>query len=61
MFANEFTEAEQKILLKWLRQNQSLIVSDILKGQGKFASEWMLVAQKVEKNARWILKPMNYC
>lgn len=61
MFANEFSETEQKIILKWLKQNQSLIVSDILKGQGKFAAEWMLVAQKVEKNARWILKPMNFC
>lgn len=61
MFANEFSENEQEAILKWLRLNQFLIVSDILKGQGKFASEWMLVAQKVDKNARWVLKPMNYC
>lgn len=61
MFANEFSEDEQNVILKWLKENQSLIVSDILKGQGKFAAEWMLVAQKVEKNARWILKPMNFC
>lgn len=61
MFANEFTELEQKEIVLWLMKNQSLIVSDILKGQGKFAAEWMLVAQKVSKNARWILKPMNFC
>ncbi len=61
MFANEFSETEQEVILNWLKNNQSLIVSDILKGQGKFAAEWMLVAQKVEKNARWILKPMNFC
>ena len=61
MFANEFTDVEQKTILKWLNKNQSLIVSEILKGRGKFAAEWMLVAQKVAKNARWILKPMNYC
>ena len=61
MFANEFSETEQKSILKWLNKNQSLIVSDILKGRGKFAAEWMLVAQKVAKNARWILKPMNFC
>ena len=61
MFANEFTEKEQKAMIKWLKKNQSLIVSDILKGQGKFAAEWMLVAQKIIKNARWILKPMNFC
>jgi len=61
MFANEFSKAEQKTMIKWLKKNQSLIVSDILKGQGKFAAEWMLVAQKINKNARWILKPMNFC
>src|SRR5574344_787828 len=61
MFANEFSETEQKSILKWLKKNQSLIVSDILKGQGKFAAEWMLVAQKIDKNARWVLKPMNFC
>lgn len=61
MFANEFTDVEQKTILEWLNKNQSLIVSDILKGRGKFAAEWMLVAQKIEKNARWIIKPMNFC
>ena len=61
MFANEFTVLEQKTIIKWLKKNQSLIVSDILKGRGKFAAEWMLVAQKVEKNARWVIKPMNFC
>jgi len=61
MFANEFSKAEQKTMIKWLKKNQSLIVSDILKGQGKFAAEWMLVDQKINKNARWILKPMNFC
>lgn len=61
MFANEFSEVEQKIILEWLKNNQYLIVSDILKGQGKFVAEWMLVVQKVEENARWVLKPMNFC
>jgi len=61
MFANEFTKLEQDTILKWLNNNKALIVSDILKGRGKFAAEWMLVAQKMNSNARWILKPMNYC
>ncbi|MBS9766301.1 MAG: hypothetical protein KGV44_02020 [Flavobacteriaceae bacterium] len=60
-FANEFSETDQQKLLAWLKENKSLIVSDILKGRGKFSAEWMLVAQKVENQARWILKPMNYC
>lgn len=61
MFSNEFTLDEQKNILEWLNDNKSLIVSDILKGRGQFSAEWMLVAQKVEENSRWILKPMNFC
>lgn len=60
-FANEFSEKDRSKLLEWLQNNKSLIVSDILKGRGKFSAEWMLVAQKIENQARWILKPMNYC
>ncbi len=61
MYINEFTEKEQTVLLKWFNQNKSFIVSDILKGRGQFAAEWMLVAQKTKENSRWILKPMNFC
>lgn len=61
MFANEFTEFEQKNVLNWLNKNKALIVSDILKGRGQFSAEWMLVAQKVKTNSRWTLKPMNFC
>ena len=60
-FANEFSKENQSIILKWLNENKSLIVSDILKGRGKFSAEWMLVAQKINNSARWVLKPMNYC
>ena len=61
MFADEFNYHEQQLMLSWLRKNQFMIVSDILKGRGEFAAEWILVAQKVAHNARWVLKPMNYC
>lgn len=61
MFADEFTKTEQNKILNWFNKNKSHIVSDILKGQGRFAAEWMLVAQKVDKDARWILKSMNFC
>lgn len=59
MFANEFTEAEQTIALNWLENNKTLIISDILRGRGKFAAEWILVILKVNKNSLWTLKPMN--
>lgn len=61
MFANEFTEEEQKLVLAWLETNKVLIISDILKGRGKFSAEWILVAQKLPHNARWVLQPINYC
>ena len=61
MFADEFNHHEQQLMLSWLKKNQFMIVSDILKGRGEFAAEWILVAQKVAQNARWVLKPMNYC
>jgi R.HinP1I restriction endonuclease len=61
MFATEFTDVDKQKVLGWLEENKSLIVSDILKGRGQFAAEWMLVAQKINNDARWVLKPMNYC
>lgn len=59
MFANEFTEDEQTVALNWLEKNKTLIISDILRGRGKFAAEWMLVILKANKNSLWTLKPMN--
>lgn len=61
MFVNEFTSEEQNLVVEWLSNNKSLIVSDIIKGRGQFAAEWMLVAQKTLTNARWVLKPINIC
>lgn len=61
MFANEFTTSEQENILNWLVTNKTLIISDILKGRGQLSAEWMLVAQKVKNNSRWVLKPMNIC
>ncbi len=58
-FINEFSEQNQNKVIHWLEANKSLIVNDIIKGRGKFAAEWMLVVQKIETNARWILKPIN--
>ena len=58
MFMTEMKQTEQKILLDWLQKNKTLIVSDILKGRGKFAAEWVLVIKKV-KSLDWVLKPIN--
>jgi hypothetical protein len=49
MFADEFSENEQQLLLKFFIDNKTLIVNDILKGRGKFSAEWMLVILKLER------------
>lgn len=61
MFANEFSLKEQEEIINWIKSNKTLIISDILKGRGQMSAEWMLVAQKLSNNYRWILKPMNFC
>lgn len=59
MFVNEFTDKEQTKVLKWINDKKVLIISDILKGRGEFAAEWLLVIQRSEINARWVLKNIN--
>lgn len=61
MFMNEFSIDQQSILLDFLNKNKTLIVSDILKGRGQFAAEWMLVILNLEnKDLKWVLKPINF-
>jgi len=59
MFLYEFHSNDRDKLLKFFKDNKLMIVTDILKGRGRMAAEWMLVAQKIDKNARWVLKTMN--
>jgi DNA-cytosine methyltransferase len=61
MFADEFSEEEQKSILNFLEKNRILIISDILKGRGKFSAEWMLVILKLQDNKaiQWALEPIN--
>lgn len=63
MYLDEFKEEEKSKLLSFFNLNKTLIVSDILKGRGKFSAEWMLVIQKIEEGIpfKWSLKPINYC
>ena len=59
MFLYEFPGEDRNKLLEFFKENKMMIVTDILKGRGRMAAEWMLVAQKIDNNARWILKSMN--
>lgn len=60
MFIDELSNNDQKLIISFFQDNKTMIINDILKGRGRFAAEWMLVVQKVERNAKWVLKPMNY-
>lgn len=59
MFLNEFGDDEQHKILEWFNRNKSLILNDIIKGRGQYSAEWVLVAQKVNNNAKWILVNIN--
>ncbi|MBQ9253787.1 MAG: hypothetical protein IJ180_03315 [Bacteroidales bacterium] len=60
-FANEFNENEQQLLLNWIEDNKSLIVTDILKGRGRFSAEWILVIRRIDSKEDWVLKSINEC
>jgi hypothetical protein len=55
MFIDELSLIEQTKLFDWLGQNRTMIVSDVLRGRGEFAAEWVIV----NENAHWILKNIN--
>ena len=61
MFAIEFSEDEQQLLLKFFNDNKTLIVNDILKGRGRLSAEWMLVVLKLKDSDSidWALEPIN--
>jgi hypothetical protein len=61
MFLDEFSDKERLDLINFLNDQKTLIVSDILKGRGKFAAEWMLVILNLEgQEIKWVIKPMNF-
>ena len=59
MFLNEFTDEERDLVLDWFRRNKAMVVSDILKGKGEFATEWVLVTQKLSSEVKWALKDIG--
>ncbi len=63
MFMDEFSIDNQQLILNFINDNKTLIISDILKGRGKFSAEWMLVILKNPENdmlVDWALEPINY-
>ena len=58
MYMNEFTSSERNNLYHFLEDNMVMIVSDIIRGRGRFAAEWMLVIHK-HQGYRWKLISIN--
>ncbi len=60
MFFDEMPETDQKKIVGFFTKNKFLVVSDILKGRGKFSAGWMLVALISNSGTRWVLKSINH-
>lgn len=60
MFFDEMEESDRKKIVDFFSENKILVVSDILKGRGKFSVGWMLVALITNDESRWVLKNINH-
>ena len=60
MFLSEMSESDQNKIIDYFTKNKILVVSDILKGRGKFSAGWMLVALVTNGTSSWILKSINH-
>ena len=61
VFLTELRDDIVEKIISFFTQNKILVVSDILKGRGGFAADWMLVTiyNKDEDTTIWILKDIN--
>lgn len=60
LFLNEMDPGMRKKIVDFFSRNKFLIISDLLKGRGRFSAGWMLVAQRLEHDTRWALKSVNH-
>lgn len=58
MYIDELLETEQNELKDFLEANAVMIISDIMRGRGRFAAEWMLVIHKYQ-GYKWKLVCIN--
>ena len=60
VFLDEINEEKQKKIVDFFSKNKFLVVSDILKGRGKFSAGWMLVVLRSKEKNKWVLKSINH-
>lgn len=59
MLFKEMGKEDQEKIINFFTKNKILVVSDVLKGRGKFSAGWMLVALVIGKNSKWSLRSIN--
>ncbi len=61
VFLNEFKDNIVDKIIRFFRDNKILVVSDIIKGRGGLAADWMLVTRynKEDNTTTWTLKDIN--
>lgn len=55
----EMSEGDQEKIVNFFEKNKILVISDVLKGRGDFAADWVLVILKVGGVNSWVLKSIN--
>lgn len=58
MFVDEFSEEEQNELKLFLQEKIIMIISDVIRGRGRFAAEWTMIINKSD-GYNWILMAVN--
>lgn len=61
MFLDELPTKLSKSVLKWFEEHKQLVVSDVIKGRGRLAAEWVLVVRspKNEGRCEWAIVNIN--
>lgn len=59
MFASEFGGHDKEQLITFFKNNKKRILKTIFAGDDSSAAQWLLVVQKVNRDSRWALWPME--
>ena len=60
-FMDEFEIKHKKAIVDFFKRNKILVLTDIMKGRGHFAADWMLVTRydKRKDETSWVLADIN--
>lgn len=58
-FLDEMKGKTAQKVVDFFKKNKFLVVSDILKGRGKFSAGWILVVLRLPEKTSWVLRSIN--